>query len=144
MGLKNLFVRIKGDNKDLKRSMADSKKSVNSFSKSIKGVGAAIAAAFSVNAIINFTKEAINLAAQAEGEQQVHDLEVITEHVITTVHDEGEAIINVARRVDDAQKASDANVNSIKRASKADIDEARVNGADAESLAIVNAVQKVS
>jgi nucleoside diphosphate kinase len=84
------------------------------------------------------------LAAQAEGEQQVHDLEVITEHVITTVHDEGEAIINVARRVDDAQKASDANVNSIKRASKADIDEARVNGADAESLAIVNAVQKVS
>jgi len=84
------------------------------------------------------------LAAQAEGEQQVHDLEVITEHVITTVHDEGEAIINVARRVDDAQKASDADVNSIKRASKADIDEARVNGADAESLAIVNAVQKVS
>lgn len=42
-------------------------KKSNDLSRSIKGLGIGLASAFTVGAIVNYTKEAVNLAAEAEG-----------------------------------------------------------------------------
>ncbi len=65
--LNSLIVRIKGDNKDLKSALADSNKKMTNFGATVKKIGGYIAAAFGVRAIVNFTKEAVQLAAEAEG-----------------------------------------------------------------------------
>lgn len=55
------------DSKGFEAGINKSKKTASSFQKSISGVGLAIAGAFSVGAIVNFTKEAVKLYAEVEG-----------------------------------------------------------------------------
>lgn len=67
MGLKTLWVKIKGDNSGLKKSLKDSEKDVSGFGGVIKKLGPLVAGAFSVGKLIQFGKEAVNVAARAEG-----------------------------------------------------------------------------
>ena len=54
--LGNLILKIKGDNKDLKKKLTGSKKEVNSFGNSVKKLGGMLAAAFSIRIIAQWTK----------------------------------------------------------------------------------------
>lgn len=65
--LRDLVVRIKGDKTQLDSTLKGAGQSVNSFGSIVTKLGATLAAAFGVGAIINFTKEAMKLAATAEG-----------------------------------------------------------------------------
>jgi hypothetical protein len=55
------------DTKEFDSGLKKSESGMSKFGKQIKGIGLAIAAAFSVRAIANFAKEAINLASKIEG-----------------------------------------------------------------------------
>jgi hypothetical protein len=65
--LNSLIVRIKGDNADLKKKLADSEKQMSGFSGVVKKLGAVLGAAFAVEKIISFSKESMKLAATLEG-----------------------------------------------------------------------------
>jgi hypothetical protein len=65
--LRDLVVRIKGDKTQLDSTLKGAEGSVNTFGATVKRLGGIIAAAFSVGAIISFSKEAAKLAAEAEG-----------------------------------------------------------------------------
>jgi hypothetical protein len=65
--LRDLVVRIKGDKTSLDSTLKGAEGSVSKFSGAVKALGGIIAAAFSVGAIISFTKESMKLAAEAEG-----------------------------------------------------------------------------
>jgi hypothetical protein len=67
MALRDLFVRIRGDKTQLDSTLKGAEGSVSKFSGAVKALGGIIAAAFSVGAIISFTKESMKLAAEAEG-----------------------------------------------------------------------------
>jgi hypothetical protein len=68
--LNNLLVRIRGDSAHLDSTLKKSEGSVLSWAKK---VGAAIGIAFGVQQIVNFGKEAVLLAAKAEGIKQAFD-----------------------------------------------------------------------
>ena len=57
----NLIVKLGLDSKEFKKGVKDSKKTTNEFANNIKDVGGNIAAAFSVGAIISFTKELLKI-----------------------------------------------------------------------------------
>lgn len=61
---KEFKAKFTADNKDLDSKMSQSKKSIASWAK---GVAGAMAAAFSVTALIAFGKELVSLASKAEG-----------------------------------------------------------------------------
>lgn len=67
MALRDLLVRIRGDKTQLDSTLKGAGGDVNKFSETVKKLGGYIAAAFGVQAIVNFTKEAVKLAAQVEG-----------------------------------------------------------------------------
>lgn len=70
MGLiSDLIVRIKGDKTQLDSTLKSATGSVNSFGSTLKNIGKALIGVFAVGAIVNFTKEAMKLAAEAEGIQ---------------------------------------------------------------------------
>ena len=55
------------NNSAFKKGIGNSQKSVNKFSKGISNLGGAIAGAFAVRSIINFTNESSKLAGVMEG-----------------------------------------------------------------------------
>lgn len=55
------------NNSKFKKGLTGSQKALKGFQKQVMNIGGTIAAAFSVNAIANFTKEAVQLSAQMEG-----------------------------------------------------------------------------
>jgi hypothetical protein len=68
MGLVNdLIVRIRGDKSQLDSTLEGAKSSLNSFGSIVKKIGGIIGVAFGVHAIVEFTKEAMKAAAEAEG-----------------------------------------------------------------------------
>jgi hypothetical protein len=67
MGLKTLWLKIKGDSKGLESSLKKSEGAVNKFGKTIKKLGGMIAGAFAIREIIRFGKEVVQLAAKVEG-----------------------------------------------------------------------------
>lgn len=67
MSLWSLIVKVKGDNSGLKTTLNDSEKQVGVFGSAIKKLGGMLAAAFAVDRIVAFGKEASQLAAKAEG-----------------------------------------------------------------------------
>lgn len=70
--LAELLFRISADTKSLQRGLADTKGKVNSVVASMKKIGVAILAAFSIRAITNFIKEAVRLYdIQAKAEAQL-------------------------------------------------------------------------
>lgn len=69
----NLIVKLGLDSKEFKKGVKDSKKTTNEFANSIKDVGGNIAAAFSVGAIISFTKELLKIKGEAEGVNTAFD-----------------------------------------------------------------------
>lgn len=71
--ISNLIVKITGDNKGLDKSLDNSGKSLNKFGSTLKAIGGAIAAAFSVGVLVNFGKEALALASKAEGVKTAFD-----------------------------------------------------------------------
>jgi len=62
--LRDLIVRIRGDKTSLDSTLSQSESRIAGWGKRILGI---FAAAFGVRAIINFSKEAMKLAAEAEG-----------------------------------------------------------------------------
>lgn len=89
-------IRVKQelDNSQFKKGLRDSKGQVNAFSSSLKQIGGMVAGAFAVGAVVNFTKESINLAAQVEGvanafnrlsnsRQLLRDLQKATHNTVT-------------------------------------------------------------
>lgn len=62
MGLRDLFVRIRGDKTSLDTALRGAEGSVKSFGATVKKLGGIIGAAFGVNAIVNFAKEAVKAA----------------------------------------------------------------------------------
>jgi hypothetical protein len=66
-----ILVRFASDTSGVKRGVAESKKEISSFGKSVKkvatSIGGYMAAAFSVQVVANFVKEAIKLAGELEG-----------------------------------------------------------------------------
>lgn len=62
-----LSLQLDAENKKLKAKLANTKKSLGGISSAAKKMGGAIAAAFAVGAIVNFGREAMNLAGVAEG-----------------------------------------------------------------------------
>lgn len=69
----NLIVKLGLDSKEFKKGVKDSKKTTNEFSNSIKDIGGNIAAAFSVGAIVSFTKELLKIKGEAEGVNTAFD-----------------------------------------------------------------------
>lgn len=67
MGLKTLWLKIKGDDKGLKSSLKSSEGAVNKFKKTILKLGAAIGIAFGLREIVRFGKEVVSIASKAEG-----------------------------------------------------------------------------
>lgn len=67
MGLRDLFVRIRGDKTSLDTALRGAEGSVKSFGATVKKLGGIIGAAFGVNAIVNFAKEAVKAASTLEG-----------------------------------------------------------------------------
>lgn len=67
MALRDLFVRIRGNNQGLKDSLNDSSKHMESFGSIVKKIGGFLGVAFGVQALISFSKESMKLAAEAEG-----------------------------------------------------------------------------
>jgi len=67
MGLRSLILRIRGDNKNLKKSLKDSEKSVGGFGRTVKKLGGMLAGVFAIRQLIRFGKELIDIAAKAEG-----------------------------------------------------------------------------
>jgi hypothetical protein len=65
--LRDLLVRVRGDKSQLDSTLQGAGQSVSKFSGAVKALGGIIAAAFSLGAIISFTKESMKLAAEAEG-----------------------------------------------------------------------------
>ena len=65
--VRDLLVRVRGDKSHLDSTLKGAGTSVNSFGNLVSKLGGILAAAFSVRAIINWTKEAMKLAAEAEG-----------------------------------------------------------------------------
>ena len=65
--LRDLIIRIRGDKTQLDSTLAGAKTSVNSFGNVVRKIGGLIGVAFGIRAIVNFTKEAVRLAAEAEG-----------------------------------------------------------------------------
>jgi len=70
---KSIWVKIFGDNKDLKKKLNDSGKDVDRFGDKIKKIGGLVAAAFSIQAIGNFAKESMRLANEMEGVSAAFD-----------------------------------------------------------------------
>lgn len=54
-----IFVKLGLDNSELKRGTQDSKKNLDTFGSSVKRIGGMLAAAFSVQAVLNFAKKSI-------------------------------------------------------------------------------------
>ena len=67
MGLKTLWLKIKGDDKGLKKSLKSSEENVNKFGKTVKKLGGLIAGAFALRQLLRFGAEILNIAARAEG-----------------------------------------------------------------------------
>jgi hypothetical protein len=65
--VQDLLVRIRGDKTQLDSTLTGAKSSVSSFGDTVKKLGAIIGIAFGVREIVNFSKEAMKLAAEAEG-----------------------------------------------------------------------------
>lgn len=63
----DLLVRIRGDKTQLDSTLKGAESSMNSFGSIVKKIGGIIGIAFGVSAIVNFSKEAMKLAAEAEG-----------------------------------------------------------------------------
>lgn len=63
----SLLLRILGDTSDLRSELEKSHKEFSDFTKTLGEIGGLIGVAFSVDAIVEFTGEAVKLAAQAEG-----------------------------------------------------------------------------
>lgn len=64
---------MKLNNSAFKKGLSNSKKDVNKFSSSMKGVGAAIGGAFAVQSILRFASESSKLAATMEGVAKAFD-----------------------------------------------------------------------
>lgn len=62
-----LSLQLDAENKKLKAKLQNTRKSMGGISSAAKKMGGAIAAAFAVGAIVNFGREAMNLAGIAEG-----------------------------------------------------------------------------
>tara|TARA_R110000744_G_scaffold102377_2_gene196915 strand:+ start:2147 stop:4129 length:1983 start_codon:yes stop_codon:yes gene_type:complete len=62
-----LKVRFTGDTSGLKKSTKKAQSQINGFNNSVGKLGSRLALAFSVGAIINFTRESVKLAATLEG-----------------------------------------------------------------------------
>ena len=62
-----LLFRIEADTKALRRGMDQTKSAIGKLQSTVKTFGAAIIAAFSVRAVVNFGKEAVKLGGQMEG-----------------------------------------------------------------------------
>jgi hypothetical protein len=65
--LRDLVVRIKGDKTQLDSTLKGAESSVNNFGSVLKKVGGLLGVAFGVHEIVAFSKEAVKLAAEAEG-----------------------------------------------------------------------------
>ena len=65
--LGKIWVKLGLDNSEFKQGLNDSEKASNKFKDFIKGIGQGIIAAFSIQAIIGFTKEVYKLASAAQG-----------------------------------------------------------------------------
>ena len=62
-----LLFMIRGDTSSMVKTFKKTEKSVSSIKKSFNALGPIIAAAFSVRAVANFTKEIIRLTGEAQG-----------------------------------------------------------------------------
>lgn len=71
--LGELWVKLGLKNEDFKKGVQDSKKQANGLAAYMTKLGGSIAAAFSVKAIVNFSKEAANLNNQAKGVKEAFD-----------------------------------------------------------------------
>jgi hypothetical protein len=65
-----LIYRIIGDNSSIKKTIGETENKVKGLGDTFKKVGLAIAAAFSVNAIVDFYKKTVQSASAAEEENQ--------------------------------------------------------------------------
>lgn len=63
----DLLVRIRGDKTQLDSTLAGAKTSLNSFGNIVTKIGGILGVAFGIHAIVNFTKECMRLAGEAEG-----------------------------------------------------------------------------
>lgn len=69
----NLIVKLGLDNKGFNKGIKESKQTTSGFSDAINSAGASIAAAFSVGAIVSFTKELLKIKGEAEGVNAAFD-----------------------------------------------------------------------
>lgn len=69
----NLIVKLGLDNKEFNKGIKDSKQTTSGFSDAINSAGASIAAAFSIGAIVSFTKELLRIKGEAEGVSTAFD-----------------------------------------------------------------------
>lgn len=69
----NLIVKLGLDNKEFNKGIKESKQTTSGFSDAINSAGASIAAAFSVGAIVSFTKELLKIKGEAEGVNAAFD-----------------------------------------------------------------------
>ena len=67
MSLRSLIVRIVGDKSGLDSTLKGAEGSMNSFGSVVKKIGGLLGIAFGLREIVNFSKEAMKLAAEAEG-----------------------------------------------------------------------------
>ena len=65
--LHNLIVRIKGDNKNLEKSLKNSGKSANKLGSVFKRLGGILAGVFAIRQLVRFGAELIKIAAKTEG-----------------------------------------------------------------------------
>jgi len=70
---RNLVVKITGDKSGLDSSLKGAESSISRFGGAVKKIGGVIAAAFTVGAIANFTKDIIGLASRTEGVKAAFD-----------------------------------------------------------------------
>nr|BDD47699.1 hypothetical protein 1 [bacterium] len=71
--IKDLLIRIRGDSKQFQKETQKAEGTLGKFGKTVKGIGAAAAAAFSVGAITKFIGQATKLASEAEGVKTAFD-----------------------------------------------------------------------
>jgi len=72
-GRPGIAVGITGDSRGLQLAIRDATKSIEGFGSQLKGIALGIAGAFSVAAMLDFTRQSIELAAKMEGVKEAFD-----------------------------------------------------------------------
>ena len=68
-----ISVKIGADTKDLEKGLNHAKQETSKFGEQIKKIGGLVAGAFAVSKVIDFAKECIKLAEEAEGVKTAFD-----------------------------------------------------------------------